>query len=290
MVLGRAFLYDILQLCAMRYLAITALVTTFIVRAQTQTPPPQSSTQVTVSVPQSATKAPPTVNKSILSEGTPVRMRINRTVSSADAHVNDNVDFETLDDVTLGDAIVIPKGSTAMGTITEAVQKRRMARGGKLSMNIDYVRLPSGERLALRGVQDVKGGGHTGAMTGAMVATGIVFFPAAPLFLFMHGKDIIIPKGHEVTVYTNTDYDLTKAKPVTTAALQGANSVAGAALTNEDVLKLKQAGLSDQLIVEKIKGSPGKFKLEPDDLIALKNAGVSESIIAAMLQAPLAQP
>ena len=274
----------------MRCLAITALVTTFIVRAQTQTPPPQSSTQVTVSVPQSATKAPPTVNKSILSEGTPVRIRINRTVSSADAHVNDNVDFETLDDVTLGDAIVIPKGSTAMGTITEAVPKRRMARGGKLSMNIDYVRLPSGERLALRGVQDVKGGGHTGAMTGAMVATGIVFFPAAPLFLFMHGKDIIIPKGHEVTVYTNTDYDLTKAKPVTTAALQGANSVAGAALTNEDVLKLKQAGLSDQLIVEKIKGSPGKFKLEPDDLIALKNAGVSESIIAAMLQAPLAQP
>ena len=223
----------------MRRLAITALVTTFIVQAQTQTPQPQSPTQVTVSVPQSATKAPPTVNKSILSEGTPVRMRINRTVSSADAHVNDNVDFETLDDVTLGDAIVIPKGSTAMGTITEAVPKRRIARGGKLSMNIDYVRLPSGERLALRGVQDVKGGGHTGAMTGAMVATGIVFFPAAPLFLFMHGKDIIIPKGHEVTVYTNTDYDLTKAKPVTTAALQGANSVAGAALTNEDVLKLK---------------------------------------------------
>jgi hypothetical protein len=35
-------------------------------------------------------------------------------------------------------------------------------------------------------------------MTGAIVATAIVFFPAAPLFLFMHGKDIKrrpIPKG-----------------------------------------------------------------------------------------------
>jgi hypothetical protein len=267
----------------MRYIAVTALVTTLI-HAQNQTPQPQSSPQVTVSVPDTA-KAPQAVNTSILSEGTPVRMRINRTVSSADAHVNDNVDFETLDDVTLGDIIVIPKASTAIGTITEAVPKRRMARGGKLSMNIDYVRLPSGERLALRGVQDVKGGGHTGAMTGAMVATGIVFFPAAPLFLFMHGKDTTIPKGHEVTVYTNTNYDVTKAKPVTTAALPGAKSVTGTALTNDDVLKLKQAGLSDQLIVDKIKGSPGKYKLETDDLIALKNAGVSESVIAAMLQA-----
>jgi hypothetical protein len=37
-----------------------------------------------------------------------------------------------------------------------------MGRGGKLDVNIDYVRLPNGGRLALRGVQDVKGGGHTG--------------------------------------------------------------------------------------------------------------------------------
>jgi hypothetical protein len=102
--------------------------------------------------------------------------------------------------------VVIPKGSTAIATITAAESKKRVARGGKLGMNIDYVRLPSGEELPLRGVQNLKGGGHTGAMTGAMVATASVFWPAAPFFLFMHGKDVVIPEGHEVTVYTNTDY------------------------------------------------------------------------------------
>jgi hypothetical protein len=80
----------------------------------------------------------------VLPEGTPIRMRMNRTVSSADAQVGDNVDFETLDDVNLGEMVVVPKGSMAMATITEAVPKRRMARGGKLGMNIDYVRLPTG--------------------------------------------------------------------------------------------------------------------------------------------------
>src|SRR5271165_4242006 len=87
-----------------------------------------------------------------------------------------------------------------------------MARGGKLDMNIDYVKLVSGEKAALRAVKDLKGGGHTGGMVGGMVATSIVFFPAAPLFLLMHGKDISIPKGTEITAYVNGDMKLDIAK------------------------------------------------------------------------------
>jgi hypothetical protein len=86
-----------------------------------------------------------------------------------------------------------------------------MARGGKLDINIDSVKLVSGEKAALRAVKDVKGGGHTGGMVGGMVATSIVFFPAAPFFLFMHGKDII-PKGTEITAYSNGDMKLDIAK------------------------------------------------------------------------------
>jgi hypothetical protein len=87
-----------------------------------------------------------------------------------------------------------------------------MARGGKLDINIDSVKLVSGEKAALRAVKDVKGGGHIGGMVGGMVATSIVFFPAAPFFLFMHGKDISIPKGTEITAYVNGDMKLDIAK------------------------------------------------------------------------------
>lgn len=222
----------------------------------------------------------------VLHEGTPIRMRVNRSLSSATDKEGDTVDFTTLDDVKVGDVVVVPKGSTAMATVTEAVSKRSMGRAGKLSVNIDYVRLPSGDKLPLRGVQYVKGGGHTGAMTGAMVATGIVFFPAAPLFLFMKGKDITIPEGHEVTVYTNTEYTV---KP--TAASIAATSVAapakltGAPLTNDDVIALKQAGLSEQLIIDKIRSSPAKFTLETSDLVALKKAGIPDAVVSAMIDA-----
>ncbi len=148
----------------------------------------------------------------VLEDQTPVRLRLNRTISSADAHLGDTVDFSTVDDITVNGTLVIPKGGLAFATVTEAQAKRRMARGGKLDMNIDYVKLASGDKAALRAVKDVKGGGHTGVMVGGMVATAIVFFPAAPFFLFMHGKDISIPKGTEITAYINGDMKLDIAK------------------------------------------------------------------------------
>lgn len=117
-----------------------------------------------------------------------------------------------MEDLNVDGILVIPRGGIAWATITEAQPKRRMGRGGKLDVNIDSVRLKDGEKVPLRALRENKGGGHVGAMTGAMVATGIVFFPAAPLFLFMHGKDINIPKGTEITAYVLGNIPLIKAK------------------------------------------------------------------------------
>jgi len=148
----------------------------------------------------------------VLEDGTPVKLRLSQTVSSADAHVNDRVEFEVLDDVMVGDVVVVPKGGVALGTVTEAVPKRRMARGGKLEIVMDSVRLVDGQKAALRAVKEGKGGGHTGGMTVGIVAAAIVFWPAAPLFLLMHGKDITFPKGTDVPTFINGEMKLDPAK------------------------------------------------------------------------------
>ena len=165
--------------------------------AQVQTAQPTAQAPVTSNAPGST--APTAPSGPTLQDGTPVKLRIGRTVSSADAHVGDTVDFEVLEEVRVSNILVIPKGGNAFATVTEAKSKGHMGKGGKLDINIDYVRLADGEKAALRAVKAMKGSGHTGAMTGAIVATSLVFFPAAPLFLFMHGKDITIPKGTEIT-------------------------------------------------------------------------------------------
>jgi len=132
-------------------------------------------------------------------------------MSSADARVDERVDFEVLEDVKVHDVVVIPRGGIAWATVTEAQPKRRLGRGGKLQMNIDAVKLVNGDKVSLRAVKDVKGGGKTGAMTAGLVVTGLLFWPAAPFFLFMKGKDITVPKGTEITAYTHGDIPLDEA-------------------------------------------------------------------------------
>jgi hypothetical protein len=161
----------------------------------------------------------------VLHDATPIRLRLNRTLNSADATAGENVDFEVLDDLKVDDVMLVPRGGTAIATITEAEHKKRMARGGKLDVNIDYVRLVNGDKVTLRAVKEAKGGGHTGAMTGGMVATAIVFFPAAPFFLFMHGKDVTIPKGTEITAYVDGEIKLDRARFVGGAPTQAVASV-----------------------------------------------------------------
>jgi PEGA domain len=164
--------------------------------------------------------APPPSNKFVLDDGTPIKLRLDRNLSSADAKTGDNIDFEVLEEVKVNDIVVIPKGNLAIGTITDAEHKKRMARGGKLDIEIDYVKLADGEKAAIRAVKETKGGGHVGAMTGAIVATSLVVWPAAPFFLFMHGKDTTIPKGTEITAYVNGNMPLDPVKfaPVAPAA------------------------------------------------------------------------
>jgi hypothetical protein len=116
----------------------------------------------------------------------------------------------------------------------------------------------------LRAVKDVKGGGHQGAMTGAIVATSIVFFPAAPLFLLVHGKDITIPKGTEITAYLNVDTPLeaekfapkTNVKPeLSTAPSPASTSVETQMASNADSI----------FSTVEIKSTPDAAEITEDD-------------------------
>ena len=171
-------------------------------------PPAAASTD---SQPVVAAPATP-VQPHTLFDGTPVKLRLSQTISSADATVGQEVPFEVVEEVKVDDVVVLPKGSTAIASVTEAEHKKSMGRGGKLNVNINYARLTDQEKVALRAVKEAKGGSHTAAMTTGIVATAIVFFPAAPLFLFVHGKDITIPQGTEITAFVDGDMHLDMMK------------------------------------------------------------------------------
>jgi len=60
-------------------------------------------------------------------------------------------------------------------------------------------------------------------------------------------------------------------------------AVAQTAMTNESVIKMVKAGLSEDIILGSVNGQPGQYSTSADALIALKSAGVSDKVIAAMI-------
>jgi PEGA domain len=188
-------------------LCLTALVCSLVTSLLAQQTPTYRESATS-----QATATASSVQPHTLLDGTPVKLRLSETISSADAKVNQEIPFEVVEDVKVDDSSVLPKGATAIGTVTEADHKKSMGRAGKLNLSISYARLADNEKVALRATKDTKGGGHVGAMTGAIVATSIIFFPAAPLFLFIHGKDITIPQGTEITAFVEGDMHLDMAK------------------------------------------------------------------------------
>ncbi len=102
--------------------------------------------QVAMSQNQQQTTSTASASGPVLVEDTPVRLRLAQTLSSGTSKVNDKVDFEVVEDVKIGDLVVIPQGGTAIATVTEAKPKRSFGRSGKLNVNIDYVRLVNGEK------------------------------------------------------------------------------------------------------------------------------------------------
>ncbi|MBB5318734.1 PEGA domain-containing protein [Tunturibacter empetritectus] len=179
-----------------------------------------------VNPPVASPTGPPPPNT--LQDGTAIKLRLAENLTSATAKTGQQVSFETIDETDVDGVMVIAKGAQALATITFAEPKRAMGRPGKLDVNIDSVRLVDGEKAALAATQNAKGGGHTGAMTAGMVGTAIVFFPAAPLLLFIHGKDITIPKGTEVTAFVsgNMKLDMAHFAPISPSGVAVASATA----------------------------------------------------------------
>jgi hypothetical protein len=63
-----------------------------------------------------------------------------------------------------------------------------------------------------------------------------------------------------------------------------------AAATIQDLIKLKAAGLSDEILIALIEADGTVFHLKADDVIAIRKDGLSEKVIMAMLSTAIKRP
>jgi hypothetical protein len=100
----------------------------------------------------------------IIPDGTPVKLRLAESVSSAQASVGDLLQFIVVRDVSVGGFTIIHAGTKARGSITKVKGRRFLGIGGKVSLKLESVELSNGDRIELRAKKEVKGGSRTKLM------------------------------------------------------------------------------------------------------------------------------
>ncbi len=75
----------------------------------------------------------------------------------------------------------------------------------------------------------------------------------------------------------------TNDAPQLTDGPQAAPPATAPTMDNDAVIKMVKAGLGDDLILQTINSSQGKYSTDADSLVALKSAGVSDRLISAMM-------
>jgi hypothetical protein len=162
----------------------------------------------------SASPAPAPPREIILARQTPVHLKLGRELSSATAHVGDEVNFEVSQDVIVGGVTVIAKGALGFGAVTEAEPKKRMGKAGKLNVSVNAVVLANNEKIVLRsfGIEQ-----SVEQKSGRNI----------PL---LRGKDVTLTKDAEITAYVDND---TRLKVASFAAARTATQ----ALSQSDAAK-----------------------------------------------------
>jgi hypothetical protein len=206
-----------------------------------------------------------------LADGTRVRMRLMSAISSETSKRGDAVRLEVVEDVTIERRLIIAKGAPAMGMVVEALPHKLMGPAGHLVFTVNETRAVDGQPVRLRSSPTKSGESQVAAgivvtMPGLMRWAGA----GASFDAFVDGEQLLTVRPREVR-----------------SPREGAPTEV---LTNEDVLRLIDGGLGDEVIIAKIQRSQTGFRVQTDDLIQLKKAGVSDRILTAMIEATQVAP
>jgi|SRR5690348_3938469 len=144
-----------------------------------------------------------TRNKTLkLQDGTVVHVVFAQELSSEKNHPEDPVPCEIAENVKVGDAIVIAKGTPAVGKVSQAEKRGGWGKSGTLVFSIDYVKAIDGSNVRLRG-GSAQGGKQFSAGAAVMGLSGG----------FKKGKAIVVNKGSAMDVYVDGNHDVTVKAP-----------------------------------------------------------------------------
>ena len=147
----------------------------------------------------------------VLRLGTAVRLVTEEALSSKTTKTGQRFHLAVIEDVKLGDIVVIPAGAHAIGEVTNVTKKGAFGKSGKLDTRVLYV-IINDRNVPLTGTSHEAGKGGTGATVAVAIAVGV--FSA-----FVTGHSAEYPVGTEMTAFTESDLPVTASMAAPTPPL-----------------------------------------------------------------------
>ena len=178
--------------------AIAALVSTPLYAQQAAAPAQAAEAQAPAApaaMPAPAAEAPaPAASESgllTLNPGLPITLAVAQEVNSSTHHAGDTFPLTVLNDVRIGDTIVIPRGTPALGEVTWRTGKGAFGKSGKLEFSLRYIDL-GGQHIPVSGDFRQEGEGNTVGTGVAILAAGVIGG------LIVTGHRARVPVGREL--------------------------------------------------------------------------------------------
>lgn len=125
-----------------------------------------------------------------LNAGTPITLAVAQEINSSTQNAGDTFPLTVLNDLRVGDTVVIPRGTPAVGEVTWRTGKGAFGKSGKLEFSLRYIDL-NGQQIPISGDYRQEGEGNT-------IATGVGIIAVGVFAGFITGKRARVPTGREL--------------------------------------------------------------------------------------------
>lgn len=169
--------------------ALASLLTTAL-PAQTVSTPAPSADATAVAAVAAPVAAPAPAPDLVLNTGTPITLAVAQEVNSSTHKEGDTFKLTVLSDVSIGQTVVIPRGTPATGEITWRTGKGAFGKSGKIEFSLRSLEL-GGKLVPITGDFRQEGEGNT-------VATGVGVIAIGVFAGFITGKRARLPVGREL--------------------------------------------------------------------------------------------
>lgn len=213
-----------------------------------------SATALLFSYPLSAQEAAPVVEAiapvqavraaaqpaTVLPAGTEIMLKMTQEVTTKGRGWDEGDQFNlvTAAPILLGEYVVIPQGTKAVGRITWLTSRGAFGKSGKMDVELEYLEM-GGRRINLDGTYRQEGNGATLATVGGVLAAGV--FAG-----FITGRSGTIPSGRELLATLESDLPVAlpegasiAPKPVQAVPVQSIENAAQPAPSAERPAELK---------------------------------------------------